>query len=155
MKKKALLVGKDELKYSLSGIEWLEFYKINIDNIFAIKNGQYDIIIIQIFTEETLEIIKKIREIDNRVLIFVVSEYLSLVLDKHFLQSGVDDFVVKPYDSNFLISKIFLLFSRTERLKQLNIQIDVKYENKLVELKKNQEKIRKFIDNMLIDKNFK
>lgn len=81
---------------------------------------------------------EKLRSIDNNIFIFVITGYSEAIQNSKLLESGVDDFLLKPFEIQILRSRLFLMFSRLRRWENMRKLYDVnskQYEEKLNQLK--------------------
>ena len=58
---------------------------------------------------------EKLRQINDDIFIFVMTGYENAIDNIRLLNSGIDDFILKPFRIEILKSKLYLLFSRIRR----------------------------------------
>lgn len=149
-----ILSNNNLLKEYLNKVEWIQteyfFSEKDLENSY--ERNKYDIILLDLLFYNDLKIVRDLRKKDNQVLIIVIADEKMVVNDK-FLESGIDDFLISPYEFSLVVSKIFLLLSRMERLTQTKEIIDKKYSERIRELRKSQENLKRLISGTYLESN--
>lgn len=108
------------------------------------KPGKYNLVIIDYFLDVGLkgtDIIKRIRKIDDEVIVMLITGYPSEVIYQGILEYGIDDFLTKPVLIDTLAYRILLNLSRVRRMKELDLSICNKYDVRIRELREQANEI--------------
>lgn len=120
-----------------------------VDTIESFKPKLYCIAFIDLHLDGSINnginLISNIRNQDEDIFIVLVSAYPELVYNKILIEC-VDDFIKKPFDIDFFLSKLFLWSTKYERRQKILKKIDsrcnsfedrmLKYECKLNDIRK-------------------
>ncbi len=68
-----------------------------------------------------LEVLKKIKSIDNLIGVFILTGHGNMEMAIEALRSGADDFILKPCDADELIFKMERFFEKQELLRKIKI----------------------------------
>ncbi|GCD76597.1 MAG: response regulator transcription factor [Thermaurantimonas sp.] len=123
MSTKKILLVEDDTNFGLVLKDYLEINNFEVtlarDGIMGLnlfKSNNYDIIILDVMMpkKDGFSLAADIRAIDKVTpIIFLTAKALKDDVIKGY-QSGADDYIIKPFDSEILLHKIYALLNRKE-----------------------------------------
>lgn len=123
MSTKKILLVEDDTNFGLVLKDYLEINNFEVtlarDGIMGLnlfKSNDYDIIVLDVMMpkKDGFSLAADIRAIDKVTpIIFLTAKALKEDVIKGY-QSGADDYVIKPFDSEILLHKIYALLNRKE-----------------------------------------
>lgn len=122
MKKLLAVDDEADILFTLEAVAEAAGYEITtvdrgLDSLEYLQKNEYDLLLIDYHMPDIngLNLIKKIRKINQKVPILVLTVDESLDLAKKFFKAGADDFANKPIKTADLISRINLHLNYNEK----------------------------------------
>ena len=125
MEKKRILVAEDDEPSAnlLKEILSVEGYSIDIsyngkDALKAMQKNKYDALLTDWMMPymDGIELIRRVREsIKSCPIIMVLTSISSVEGKRHAIDSGADDYITKPYDIQYIVNRLNILFFRKEQ----------------------------------------
>jgi DNA-binding response OmpR family regulator len=123
------------------------------DDFFA--PGKYHMVIVDMHLGENptvsgFDVIKTIRSQDQEALILVVTGYPAALISEELINSGIDDFLLKPLKLETFAYRVLLNLARAHRHRRFDLSIRNRYDERIETLKKQAGEITEKLSYLLL-----
>lgn len=141
-----------EIKRVIENITLLDIYTDLFENL---RNNNYDILLLwsdEIKEELLMEIISRVMQIQNKILVYVLGERANLNIVAGVIACGAKDYILKPYDLQKLLTTIQRDKNKLKNdAKKNNYDIMLGSTKEMIELYKNIGKLSKNYETIFIN----